>query len=371
MEMESKVSHLFTLPSTIIRDNILPYLSNYEAVRLDSAITNKTYRTEFTNHITEYVGHILQYMSIDDLDLHWLIARKVQLVSLSLRLYEDFNKEQTYFDCCKDTLQSLSIECNTNLRYSNILSYTFSALERVKVSCLNRHPHSIKFRDFFQRHPGLKVINLKCRMSFERWTTIVQYCLHLEDIEYIGNISDRSIQALATNYHQLKRIRITAPTTTNATVISSLTDTSISELAINCPLLKYVCLVNMFEITDASILSLVSHCPDLHTLLLTNCKKLTDTSALHIARYCQHIHTIDVTQCPLVTTTGYLHLKTIPTLTAITMLGHYYAYHYGGARYVINPHTDETGFAILLEVIDEANNPEEYDDGDDGDDIDT
>ena len=36
MEMESKVSHLFTLPSTIIRDNILPYLSNYEAVRLDS-----------------------------------------------------------------------------------------------------------------------------------------------------------------------------------------------------------------------------------------------------------------------------------------------------------------------------------------------
>ena len=347
-------STLSLLPSSILLQGILPYLSVKDAVRFDSAVSDKSYRKELCQQITNYVNDQFNSKSIELKALEWLVLRGALITNLQ---YYDLWKPQSttklleLLNQIKPNIINLSLKISHNFGSCNIQDITsnfptFPNLLALELSGLNRHTE--EFESIWSRHQSLKRINLYGYL--DNPLQINSYCANLIDFELHSVIYDSDIDALATYCPLLQRVILT---TSNEMFTNShvqlLTTETIVKLVSNC---KYIIELNLCYFTqfdDYTITAFIPHSPSIQHLKLTGCEDISDISVNAIVKHCKQLQSIDITWCPLVTKAGYLHLKTIPTLTTIGMLD------LGRTRHIIDLNTDETGFANLLEVVEEAN----------------
>ena len=304
--------------------------------------------------ITNYVNDQFNNKSIEFKALGWLVRRKALITNLQ---YNGLCKPQSttklleLLNQIKHNIINLSLKISHNFGSCNIQDITsnfptFPNLQTLELSAVNSNTED--FESIWSRHQSLKRINLYGYL--DKSLQINNYCTQLIDFEIHSIIYDSDIDALATYCPLLQRVVLT---TSNEMFTNShvqlLTTETIVKLVTNCKHIIELGLCSFTQFDDYTITSFIPHSPSLHHLKLTGCEDITDISINSIVEHCQQLQSIDITWCPLVTKAGYLHLKTIPTLTTIGMLD------LGRTRHIIDLNTDETGFANLLEVVEEAN----------------
>lgn len=369
------------VPSSILLQSILPFLSIKETLRFDSAMSDKSYREEVSRQLTNYVNSTLSEESIGLKAFEWLVKREAVITRLNFRSKDDkaalISKLPELLSACNDTMTELSFDI-TPVKAVMAICPSLRNLELFRLIAPRIHAC---LRDFWPLHPALKHVALSgdLRRNSEVVRKLAENCAQLVFFELNSNINDRDIDAIATHCPMLERVYLEAyisrydllTTDTLTKLVTNcvrlrhlclsgfvhLSDDTIGAIAPHLPLIEHLNLTGWKLITDASIAILALNCPLFTELTLIGCEQLTDISIVSIVEHCHHLQSIDITQCPLVTKAGYLQLKTIPTLTAITMLD------YRRTAHVVNPHRetgDETGFANLLQVVEIANKPYVY-----------
>ena len=346
-------SKLSLLPSTILLRGILPFLSVKDAVRFDSAVLDKSCRVEMCQQITNYVNDQFNNKSIELKALGWLVMRGALITNLR---YNDIWKPQStrklveLLNQIKHNIINLSLKID-NFGSSNIQDVTsnfptFPNLSTLELYGLNSHV--VNLDSIWSRHQALKRINLYGYL--DKPIQINNYCANVIDFELHSIIYDSDIDALATYCPLLQRVVLTTSNEmfTNSHVQLLSTQTLV-KLVTNCKHIIELGLCSFTQFDDSTITSFIPHSPTLKHLKLTGCEDISDISINAIVKYCHTLQSIDITWCPLVTKAGYVHLKTKPTLTTIGMLD------LGRTRHIIDLRSDETGFANLLEVVEEAN----------------
>ena len=348
-------SYLSALPSTVLLQFILPFLSVKEALRFDIAITDKSYREEMCKQITNYINSVINQSFIGFEELEWLVKRNANITRLFFQAQVDTTELATKLTNCL-------LFCNTSLTDLTILVGNVIALipscallPNLERFCLITDELPVSLSHFWSQHKTLKHVALYGQISKDSDSILklVESCTQLVSFDLTGYIYDGLIDALATHCPLLERICLVS---TYADYKEKLTEEPLIKLATNCVYLKELILCDFKDLIDTIVMAFVPHMSYITCLTLSG-SKITNASIRLIVTDCHQLKSIDVTYCPLVTKSGYLHLKLIPTLTSITMLD------LSGTEHTINPHTDDTGFANLLEIAEEANQPYTYDDG--------
>ena len=342
-------SPFYFILSTLLQD-ILPFLSVKEAIRFDSALTDKSYRQEVCQQITNYVNSFMGDVPTSLKEIEWLVRRKA--IITRARFGGPFDKPylvtklERSLSMCNITLTDLSFYTKESKEVMSICP-SLPNLERFKLYT-QQIPANLRL--FWPQHNTLKHVNLTGHIyrGPDLITTLAKSCTQLVSFKLFSVIFDRDIYALATYCPMLERLSLGSKA--EVAPQKELSKDTLIKLATNCIYLKEISFYNFKYLTDDIVAAFV---PYMHNLLhfeLTSSYQISDASVASIVTHCHQLQSIDITWCPLVSKSGYLQLKLIPTLTAITMLDSD-----GKTRHIINPHTDEIGFAKLLEVVEEAN----------------
>ena len=355
-------SPLSTLPCTVFLEGIIPFLSTKEAVRFDSAITDKSYREDLSKQITTYVNNVMGEMySIVFKELEWLTKRKAIITSIRFRGNIFFDEQSLklaeLLSISNDTVTELSLDIDNAKDLIPCLP-SLPNLERFTLYA-DWIPPSLRL--FWPQHNNLKHITL-CGRKYRGSDVLIilaKNCTLLESFVLI-NIDyaiDCDIDALATYCPLLERVYLLA--IYDILPKNALNNNTLVKLVTNCVRLKELSLSGFEHITDETVAAFTRYTPYILHLSLSGCKKLTNTSLSYIIEHCHQLQSIDLTKCPLVTKSGYLQLKLIPTLTSITMFDQ------SRTEYIINPQVDEALYDALIERAILMYNPSMYYDDDD------
>ena len=337
----------FILPSLL--QDILPFLSVKEAIRFDSAVTDKSYREEVSKQITNYVNSFMAEVPTSLKEIEWLVRRKA--IITRARFGGPFHKPELLakvarsLSLCNDTLTELSFYTKESKEAMSICP-SLPNLERFELYT-QQIPANLRL--FWSQHKTLKHVNLTGDIyrGPDLIITLAQNCYQLISFELYSVIYDRDIDALATHCPMLERLHLGSKA--EVAPQKELSKDTLIKLATKCIYLKEVGFYNFKYFTDILVDAFIPYMHNLLHLELTSSYQISDASVASIVTHCHQLQSFDITWCPLVSKSGYLQLKLIPTLTSITMLD------LSGTEHTINPHTDDTGFANLLEVVKDAN----------------
>ena len=254
---------LMKLPIDMFKLELLPYLTLYDIVRLDSAVMNHEYRPQFLDKIS---GGILRGENVTYLKgilLEWLHTRRIYLINvvLSHHLYYLNIFKYTEHIVIKDSDLLSHRENGRSSYFSNNIYISQADVTAVCEQCMNLKSLIIENCGGFN----------SCIMLISTQLTGLVY-LHLGNCSTY--ITDDSIISICTHCAGLLSLYLDH--------CYDLTDTSIAAISVYCAGLHSLKLVSGLRITDASIISISIHCILLRTVYLPNCNKITDTSIIFL-----------------------------------------------------------------------------------------
>ena len=351
-------SSLLSLPITLIQSYILPYLRPKDLLKLDSSISDKAHREEFSRIITTQLVLIYKDLLIGVIELEWFIKRKAILTKIMFSSQAKSGSSPYTED-----------------RLVNILSHYKDTLCSIElfIEDLEDIPRRLPY------YSHLRIFEIHSSEITDDVGLILsrQNRLHTVVLDGHNSISQSVITSLVpvpasgsgseSGYNELRSLSI----------IGRSTDEAIIAIAKSSPKLKIICLATDYccelhspNLTDASIITLAQCCPDLHTIYFTNLKRITDDSIIAITKYCtkltslnlpgchhisdvsissilqhckKHLISLTLINCPLITKEGYINIKNnLPLLTSIHMIST------SGAHFNVDPHTQSLLFNCLL-----------------------
>ena len=224
------------LPDDMFKQELLPYLTIDDIVKLDNACMNHKYRPQLLDKINGaiLIGDVDTYMQASL--FKWLGVRRIYLINMYLRCTED------------DSALSSSIENN----YVDQFRYTQYVVMRGHI------------RD-------------------DMAIFIISHCPCLLSIDisaeyYYSQITDHALQWIAEHCTGLQSLSLDG--------CRQITNAGLITIHERCPNLKSLNLVNCQLITDASIMPISTHCTTLQSISLNGCRQITDASIISISTYC-------------------------------------------------------------------------------------
>ena len=251
------------LPDDMFRQDLLPYLTVHDIVKLDSACMNHNYRPQLMEKIS---GVILlgdkddEYMKASL--FKWLGIRRIYLIEMNLR-FED----------------NSSFASSMENLYVNQFRYTQHVIMRGTI------------RD-------------------DMAILILSHCLFLlsidisesyDDDESSPQITDHTLQSIAE--HCTGRLQ-----SLSLSYCREITDTGVITISEHCTNLKSLNLGDCCEITDASIISISTHCTELQLLNLENCQ-ITDACIISISTHCTKLESLSIESCDLITDASIISIS--------------------------------------------------------------
>jgi F-box/leucine-rich repeat protein 2/20 len=98
------------------------------------------------------------------------------------------------------------------------------------------------------------------------------------------------------------------------------TDITMNHIALECPMLKELVLMQCSNITTAGMLSIASRCPLLEHITIKGCAGIGNMAVQEIARKCPHLEFIDISGCPQITDVAVKELfLACPQLSTVIM----------------------------------------------------
>lgn len=336
------------IPPDLIRDRLIPLLDLESCVRLDSAVLNKSLRTNWLEGLTQALL-LDPHVSVQNDGLSWIREKQLRPLhvemqgnvsdAIAMESCDDVFSELTtlFVNGCQnitDAAVALIIERSTKLRalkfdhcyrimhfqLRNSGSRTLKELHFVDCTTLDEST----FTSLVVNCPNLEVINISgCdRLTDTSVLEMSSSCTKLREFQFriYGNMTMQSVHYLAQKCSNLRKI-VDTSVLEAATITSEHLDHRYSDvlvdLAKQCPLLEHVELQAPF-IMDHQLKLFAHNCPHLHTFniglneflfgdgvenLVVNCTSLThlnlanminlsEAVLLTIAEYCTTLTTL-------------------------------------------------------------------------------
>ena len=350
------------LPDDMFRQELLPFLTLHDIVKLDNACLNHDYRP----HLLEKISGVILLGDKDESMkaslCKWSGMRRIYLMKINLDFEDNgafsYSIENNYIDRFRYT-QHIVLRGNIRddmavfiishcpcLFSIDILAYypykvTDHTLQSIAEHCTGlqslslRHCLEITDAGFIiisEHYPNLQSLTVDC------WGQITDASIvSILNLQWCHQITDASIISISTHCTGLQSLNLCGcHQITDASIISisthitglqslnlqwchQITDASIISVSTNCTGLKLLNLNGCDMITDASIISISTHCTGVQSLNLHGCRKLTDTSIISISENCTglkelHVSLTNITDASLIALakncTGLQHLLT-------------------------------------------------------------
>jgi hypothetical protein len=278
---------MMKLPDDMFRLELLPYLTVYDIVKLDSACINHKYRP----HLLEKISGVIlpgdkedEYMKASL--FKWLGIRQIYFIKMMIT---PFILKNNYVDQFRYTqhivmrgmiTDDMAIfiishcPCLLSIIISNITGdFSSSSLPQITDHTL---------QSIAENGTRVESLSLRyCRAITDAGLVIIsEHCTNLKSLNLRGcnQITDASIISISTHCMGLQSIYLWG--------CDQITDDSIISISTNCTGLQSLDLIGCKQITDTSIISISIHCTGLQSFTLWNCYLISDASIIPISENC-------------------------------------------------------------------------------------
>lgn len=355
--------NLMDLPFYFMVTLLVDWLGVKGTMKLDIAMSDKEQRLRFlemlrSGHVCFEGAMIVMDVWKDEVKeeskiptdyLRWLLAREVGVhhVFLGRNVSKDVGKVAMALSKNSPHLRSLHFNC-----FEGITTYLIQVgqicknLEELDVIYTDNVNVDAELSTSIKSMPNLKVVGLVgCRVSDECLFTLGAHCHKLKRLNVSCNedITDKGLKALAEGCPSLEQLKLNeclitdegitaiANSCSSLTLVdlvrcSRITDLSVNEIAMQCPLLQDIklegcrvsdeCLLTVGarchllkrlnlscneDVTDKGLKALAKGCPLLEQLKLNECIGITDEGITAIASSCSSLTLIDLVRCSRIT----------------------------------------------------------------------
>ena len=282
MTMES----MMKLPDDMFKQELLPYLTVDDIVKLDNACMNHKYRPQLLDKISGVILLGDQGTSITASIYKWLGMRRIYLINI---LIEKSNYSLT--------LSSIENDYMDQFRYTQHVFFRGPIRDNMAID-ISRDITDHTLQSIADHCTGLQSLNLYgCReITDSGLITISIHCPELKSLAVVGcchQITDASIISISIHCIGLQSL--------NLYECRQITDASIISISAHCTGLQSLKLAWIQQITDISIISISTYCSGLQSLDLEGCRQISDASIISISTYCSGLQSLDLEGCEQIT----------------------------------------------------------------------
>ena len=260
---ETMMESIMKLPDDMYRQEILPYLTVNDIVKLDSACMNHKYRPQLLDKINGVILLGDKGKSIKASLFKWLGIRRIYLINMNL-LFED----------------------NSSLS---------SSIENDYVDQFRYTQHVVIRGPIYDDMPIFILSHSPCLLSIV--ISSIDYELSADP-----QITDYTLQSIAEHCTGLQSLSLSC--------CEEITDAGLITISEHFPDLKSLEFYNCHQITDASIISISTHCTELQLLTLERCRQITDASIISISTHCTELQSLNLRWCPQITDASIISIST-------------------------------------------------------------
>lgn len=177
--------------------------------------------------------------------------------------------------------------------------------------------------------PGVQTVQLggSSRLTDRSLALLARNCPELEQLELqrCRNVTNGGILDLVTRCTKLNYLDLTGcPMVSSINIVrkhthlslthldmsecSSLDDTGLNMIMLNCPLITHLYLRKCIGITDVGVRSIALYCPQVRELSLSDCTEVTDYGLCELAKLGPSLRYLSVSKCPKISDTGLRQL---------------------------------------------------------------
>jgi hypothetical protein len=333
---------LLDIADDLLFDIFSIYLHIRDVCALDSALCNRTRRTEFLRLVSTKVLlfnreeiivlsplHQFKLKPLVPGALSWIKNRGIHLATLHLaiptgvmaaadqRIIRDTLASLAY-NGQLDKLETIKVlncsyikdadlavvlsKCHRTLKCMNIRGSGVAEISALHVKrcpnleafVANGNVSAEDMAEIFQACPKLRVLELNsfgARLTDELVESIVAHCFVLEhlSLRHSVTVSDAAIRNVAESCPLLQVIDLSGTAVTDATVL---------EFCMRCPQLKRVLLSYCGNLTDAAVIAVADRLPGLTRIDLNGNAAITSGAVEHLATKCRELKIINSSDCP-------------------------------------------------------------------------
>ena len=268
------------LPVEVFRDQILPFLSLKELVRLDTATCSRKTRPRHLECIQGgmLIGNLNH--EFDSGELAWLYQKKLSLQNVYLKVGVMDTSVAGYsavFAKSKNCIFSTTIMTNEGMvifanNCPGLESLTFKSHQYMSddsVAYLSTHCLKLQSLDIWMNNRDVDMVSKQCKH------------LHTLNLSDSGSINNDALVSLSANGKGLRSL--------NVSWRQAVTNVGIYALAGGCKLLEVLILDNCNYITYAAVMDVLIHCTLLHTLSVVSCQGLTREGFTELIPLCKSL----------------------------------------------------------------------------------
>jgi len=235
------------LPDDMFRQELLPYLTVHDIVKIDNACMSHKYRSQLLDKINGVILIGDKDQSIKASLFKWLGMRRIYLIKM-LFVSSDFNL----------TPSSMDNDYVDQFRYTQDVFFRGFIRDNMAID-VSRDITDHTLQSISEHCSGLQSLSLSC-------------CKY---------ITDTGLITISIHCPELNSLAVMG--------CDKITDASIISISAHCIGLQSLNLERCYLITDASIISISTHCTGLLSLNLVSCGHITDASIISISIHCSPV----------------------------------------------------------------------------------
>ena len=264
-------SMLQKLPNDMFRQELLPYLTVHDIVKLDSACMNNKYRPQLLEKIDGVILIGDEDKNLSSSLFKWLGMRRIYRINMVI-LVPVFHlppsiSENNYVG---------------QFRYTQHVFIGGPMRDNMAIFIISHCPCLLSIdissrENFFSADP---------QITDETFQSIAEHCSGLKSLSFrkCRQITDSGLITISEHCCNLKSLKVDH--------CDQITDVSIISISTHCTGLKELDLEGCRQITDSSIMSISIHCTGLQSLNLHYCHQITNASILSISTYCTGLQSL-------------------------------------------------------------------------------
>ena len=298
------------LPDDIFRQELLPYLTVDDIVKLDNACLNHEYRPQLLDKINGLILTGYDDIFMEALLFKWLGLRRIYFIEMILIL----NDDSLFLSCIENNYvnqfrYTKHIVMSGRIR-DNIAIFIMSHCSSLLSIYISGHSPDSQVTDetmlsIAEHCTGIQSLSLNnCKQITDiGLVTISEHCSNLTSLKVFGSsITDASIISISTHCTGLQSLNV------GCHLHHQITNASIISISTHCPGLRSLVLSGCYRITDRSIMSISTHCTGLQSLNI-DCDKTTDASIISISTHCTGLESLHLEDCDLITDASIISLS--------------------------------------------------------------
>ena len=307
------------LPDDMFKQELLPYLTVDDIVKLDNACMNHQYRPQLLEKIRGVISTGDKDKTMKASLFKWLGIRRIYLIKIVISASNFYLRQFGIYP----SPSSIENDYVDQFRYTKHVVMRGSIRDDMAIFIISHCPFllSIVIGDYELPDPQATDHTLQ---------SIAEHCTGLQSLSlsYCEEITDAGLIAISEHRPNLRSLKICyCDQITDASIISisthfaglqslnledckQITDASIISISTHCNGLQSLHLGGCDQITDDSIISISTHCTGLHLFNLAVCHRITDDSIISISTHCTELQSLNLEYCQLITDASIILIST-------------------------------------------------------------